>query len=167
MPTINGDLVVTGSVIASENEVAGNKVSAVVDIGAGNNVTAGNDISAGNNMEAGNIVSANLDVGAGRDIVAQHNVVAGNDLFAFKNVQFFGQAQPLTPPTVPKGEKEMIHSAFVFSAEQYEPGLTVVGTDGNRYTLVLVVESDNEPCHDSHDSHKRRHAPYLAFVRQA
>ena len=165
MPTINGDLVVTGSVIASENEVAGNKVSALVDIGAGNTITAGNDVSAGNNVEAGNIVSANLDVGAGRDIVAQHNVVAGNDVVAFKNVQFFDQAQPLTAPTVPTGEKEMIHSAFVMTKAQFEPGLTVLGTDGNRYALVLVVESD-DACDGNHVSHKRRRAPYLTFVRQ-
>lgn len=129
--TINGDLLVTGSVVANQNVQSGKIVSANQDVGAGRNITAINDIVAGNALEAGKIINSHGDIGAANDIVAQHDLTAAN------NVNAYNQVRPLTAPTPPAGAATVITTTQVATMAQAEPGLTVLGTDGNRYTIVL------------------------------
>jgi hypothetical protein len=127
------DLFVQGSVVATQNVQAGQIVSAIQDVGAGRNVTAINDVVAGNAVEAGNIVTSHVDIGAGHDVVAQHDLTAGN------NVNAFNQVRPLTPPTyTPPTPTSPLGTHVDTTTLKSIPGLTVLDTLGNRYTMVLV-----------------------------
>lgn len=134
MPTISGDLFVTGSVVANQNLQAGQKVSANLDVGAGRDVVAINNVVAGNAVEAGRIVTSHVDIGAGNDVVAQHDLTAGN------NVNAFNQVRPLTTPSYTASAQTMPAMPRVDNTTPAKsiPGLTVLDTLGNRYTMVLV-----------------------------